>query len=204
MTPSIDKLEREIWSICVLECAAQDQETINRWQTDELSHLKERFLVQSLPLDLKNIAHNALIQWQQLEKNICLKLGMDSIEILNVFESAWEDFLRNRNDLQEKISSLQSKVRGAVPNTNWVNLFSWILPNAVIEHSEEYRQIGRIVTAIFYIEMLSKYGNDHTNSNLKKIEARWLLVNQLSSLEKKSCVLWRRSGRKTFHQDIKV
>jgi len=43
MTPSIDKLEREIWSICVLECAAQDQEAINRWQTDELSYLKERF-----------------------------------------------------------------------------------------------------------------------------------------------------------------
>ena len=184
MIPSIDKLEREIWDIWVRECAAQDGETLKRWQIDELSHLKERFLVQKLPSNLQYLAHNALNQWQELESKICLKLGMDRTEILHVFEAAREEFLRNDKNWERKINPLQNKVWGAVRNINWVDLFSWILPNADIEHSEEYRQIGRLIAAIFYIEMLSKYGHDRDNSNLKKIEARWLLVNRLSRLEK--------------------
>ena len=184
MTLSIDELESEIWSICVMQRAAQDEETINRWQTNELSHLKERFLVQPLPLELKNMAHSALIEWQQLEKKICSNLGMNRTEFLSLFEKAREDYLNNGKDWQKIISSIQNKVYGAVRNMDWVNLFSWILPQADKEHNEEYIQIGCMVTAIFYIEMLSKFGRDHNNDNLKRIEARWLLVNQPSRLEK--------------------
>jgi len=84
MTLSIDELESEIWSICVMQRAAQDEETINRWQTNELSHLKERFLVQPLPLELKNMAHSALIEWQQLEKKNMFKLRHESYRVFEL------------------------------------------------------------------------------------------------------------------------
>lgn len=157
---------------------AQDEETVNRWQEDELSHLKERFLVRSIPSELNELVKSALVEWQQIEKNVCSNMGMSREEFLNEFKKAREDFLNKGEEWQKIINSMQYIVYGAVRNMDWVNLFSWVLPIADKEHSEEYRKIGRMVTAIFYIEMLSKHGYDYENSYLKRIEARWRLLSE--------------------------
>ena len=59
-----------------------------------------------------------------------------------------------------------------------VNLLSWILPNADTSHVLLYKNIGRMATALFYLEMLYKYGDDPENYDLKRIEARWRIVNE--------------------------
>jgi hypothetical protein len=61
---------------------------------------------------------------------------------------------------------------------NWVNLFSWMLPYADKSKSKIYKDIGLMVTALFYVEMLYKYGDDLENNNLHRIEARWRIVNE--------------------------
>ena len=35
-----------------------------------------------------------------------------------------------------------------------------------------------MATALFYLEMLYKYGDDPENYDLKRIEARWRIVNE--------------------------
>lgn len=182
MNSPIDRLEREFWDSCVTQRPAQNQESIDRWQTDELSHLKERFFVHPMPVELNTLVQDALIQWQKIEKKVCSSLGINREYFLNEFEKAREDFHNRGKEWQRLLTSLQPSVYGAVRNMDWVNLFSWVLPNADKQHSEEHRKTGRMVTAVFYIELLSKYGNDYQNGYLKKIEARWHLVNQYSDV----------------------
>lgn len=177
MNSPIDKLEQELWNACVIQRAAQNEEAIDRWQRNELSHLKERFIVQTMPSELNGLVQSALVQWEQIETKLCSNLRITREKFLNEFEKAREDFLNRGNEYQKTVTSMQYKVYGTVRNMDWVNLFSWVLPNADKEHSDKYRTIGRMVTAIFYIEMLSKHGHDYENENLKKIEARWRLVN---------------------------
>ena len=35
---------------------------------------------------------------------------------------------------------------------DWVNLFSWVLPNADRERAEAHRMVGRMVVALFYFD----------------------------------------------------
>jgi hypothetical protein len=60
---------------------------------------------------------------------------------------------------------------------DWVNLFSWVLPNADRERAEAHRVVGRMVVALFYVELLSKHGADDQSLPLRQIEARWRLVS---------------------------
>lgn len=76
MTSPIDRLEEDLWGACVIQRAAPDKETVERWQTDELAHLRERFLVRPLPAELADLAGRALAQWQQREQAACARLGM--------------------------------------------------------------------------------------------------------------------------------
>lgn len=179
MNSPIDRLEQELWFSCVIQRHPKDQETINRWQTDEISHLKERFYVQPMPSSLNGLVQSALVQWQQIETKVCSNLGMTREQFLKEFEEAREDFLNNGIKWDKAIYSMQNAVYGAVRNMDWVNLFAWVLPLADTEFLVKHREIGRMVTAIFYIELLSKCGFDDDNLYLRNIEARWRLVNQL-------------------------
>jgi hypothetical protein len=179
MSSQIDKLEQELWGACVMQRAAKNQETMERWQTDELSHLRERFLVQPMPPELNDLVQSALGQWQKIEEKVSSGLGMNRAEFLMEFEKARQDFLDRGKEWQKAVTCMATKLYGAVRNMDWVNLFSWVLPNADTEHSEEYRAMGRMVTAIFYVELLSKYGHDYANDYLRKIEARWRLASQI-------------------------
>ncbi len=161
MNSPIDKLERELWDSCVTQHPAQNQESTVRWQTDELSHLKERFSVHSMPAELDALVQDALIQWQKIEKKLCSGLGINREHFLNEFEKAREDFHNKGNEWQRLINSMKRGVYGAVRNMDWVNLFSWVLPNADKKHTEEHRKTGRMVTAVFYIELLSKHGYNY-------------------------------------------
>jgi hypothetical protein len=179
MNSAIEKLEQELWDACVIQRASQNQEMTQRWQTDEYSHLKERFLVQTMPTELNHLVQNALLEWQSIENKVCLSSQIDREHFLIEFEKLRQDFLNGDREWLKVIKPLQAATNGAVRNMDWVNLFAWVLPNADKEHTEELRVTGRMVAAIFYIELLSKHGNNPENDNLKKIEARWRLVNKI-------------------------
>jgi hypothetical protein len=178
MNSPIDNLEQALWGACVTQRAAQNQETIDRWQTDEFSHLTERYIIQPMPPSLNVLVQSALVQWQQIEEKVCSNLGINREQFLSEFNKAREDFLGRGREWEKTIISMEPVVYGAVRNQDWVNMFSWVLPKADKEHSEEYEVIGRMVTALFYIELLSKNGHDFESEDLKKIEARWRLANQ--------------------------
>lgn len=179
MNSPIDKLEHELWNACIIQMPAKDHETIDRWQSDEIAHLKECFFVQPIPLGLDELVKNALTQWQQIETKVSLNLGMNREQFLKEFEKTREDFLNKGTEWEKAVESMQFELYGVVRNMDWVNLFSWVLPGADKEYYENHREIGRMVTAIFYIELLSKYGFDDENIYLRNIEARWRLINQL-------------------------
>lgn len=180
MRSAITQLESEIWNSCVRQLAARDEETARRWQTDEFAHLNERFLVQPLPAELEPLVSQAVMQWQQIEQQVCSKLGMTSEQFLHSFEKARHDFISGGKKWEPIIGAMQEGVAGAVRNMDWVNLFSWVLPKAVREPGGQNLSVGRMVTAIFYCELLSKYGKRDENGYLRKIEARWRFVNELT------------------------
>jgi hypothetical protein len=177
MSSPIEKLEEELWGACVIQRAATNQQTIERWQTDESAHLRERFLVQPMPPELNDLVQSALAQWQQIEEKVCSGLGMSREEFLSEFKKSREGFLNRGREWQYAIARMRAGVSNAVRNMDWVNLFSWVLPNSDREHYEEYRAIGRMVTAVFYVELLSRHGHDYESDYLRKIEARWHLVS---------------------------
>lgn len=178
MISPIEKLEQELWNTCVIKYAAKDQETLDRWQRDEYAHIKERFLIQPIPSKFDELLEKALAQWQQIEEKVLSSLGMNREQFLTEFENLRKYFLNKGKEWQNTVACMQLSVYGAVRNMKWVNMFSFVLPDTDKEYFTEYRAIGRMVVAIFYLELLYKYDHDYENNNLKIIEARWLLVNE--------------------------
>lgn len=102
-----------------------------------------------------------------------MDLKMTRDQILKEFEKARESYVNKGAEWQMKIMGIQVVLNGAVRNMDWVNLFTWILPVADKEHADEYRTLGRMITAIYYIEIMSKQGYDYEYRDLKRIEAGW-------------------------------
>ena len=177
MISPIDQLEEALWGACVMQPAASDEETVERWQTDELAHLRERFRVRPLPAELADLAGRALVQWQEREESVCSRLGLTRDAFLRQFATLREDYLHGGHDWQQHVALLAPAIHGAVRNMDWVNLFSWVLPNTDRERAEAYRMVGRMVVALFYCELLSRHGTDDESLPLRKIEARWQLVS---------------------------
>ncbi len=176
---SINKLEGLIWNTCVRAKAPDSEDAISQWQEDEYAHLTEGFMVLPLPSDLNESVQNALAAWNTIEEKVCCRMNMSRAQFLEEFEKMREDFLKNGRQWKTKAMFMSAQVYGSVLNMNWVNLFSWMLPYADRTNSKTLRETGRMVTALFYIELLSKYGDDHENVYLKRIEARWRIVNEI-------------------------
>lgn len=96
---------------------------------------------------------------------------------LSEFEKLREDYLGGGREWRRTALLLSPNIYGAVRNMDWVNLFSWVLPNADQDRAEAHRIIGRMVVALFYVELLSKHESDDQSVPLRKIEARWRLVS---------------------------
>jgi hypothetical protein len=177
MTSSIDRLEEDLWAACVIQRAAPDEETVERWQTDELAHLRERFFVRPMPAEFDDLVRRALAEWHDREQAACSRLGMTRDAFLGEFAKTREDYLGAGREWRQTSESLSPSIHGVVRNMDWVNLFSWVLPNADRERAEAHRMIGRMVVALFYVELLSKHGPGDQSLSLRKIEARWRLVS---------------------------
>jgi len=181
MKSPIDQLVGALWGYCVTQRAPQDQETLERWQTDEVAQIKEGFTVQTMPDNIQPLVEKAIAQWEEREKIVCSRLKMDRELFLNEFQKARESFLKGENGWEKTVLPMGVIVYGVVRNLDWVNLFSWMLPAADPENSEKHRIVGRMVTAIFYTELLSEHGRNpqgDIGNPLARIEARWRLVNQ--------------------------
>jgi hypothetical protein len=93
MTSAIDQLEEALWGACVMQRPAPDDETMERWQTDEFSRLRERFIVRPMPDTLNDLVQRAVAQWQVREQNGCSALEMTPARFLSDFERLRTDFL---------------------------------------------------------------------------------------------------------------
>jgi hypothetical protein len=181
MNSPIDQLVQELWDECVIRRAAKDQEMAQRWQSDEISHLKEGFLVRAIPDELQSLVLKAIAQWEEIEKKKFNKFDLNKERFLEEFEKARESFWIGNQEWRKFIVFIGSDVQGVFRNLDWVNLFSWILPKADPNHSVKHRTIGKMVTSIFYLELLSKYSkkpNGDINHPLNKIEARWCIISE--------------------------
>jgi len=178
----IDKLVEELWYNCVSQIAAKDSETSEKWQKDEYLRLVEGFSVKQMPDKCKPLVDEAIAQWEQIEKSVCSRLRMNPDQLIEQFELIRNTLIDGNDRWQNYVDSLSYATRWAVRNMEWVNLFSWVLPAADIENSDKHRKTGRIVTAIFYIELLSKKIGDVESVQdypINRIEARWRFVNRL-------------------------
>ena len=177
MISPIDKLVDEVWGYCVIQRAPKNEETLKRWQGDEFSRLKEGFVIHPLPLELSGLVQDAIKQWENIEKQVLDRLKMSREEFLIKFKELREDFLKQGKRWRPILFSLYPKVYGAVRNMEWVNLFSWMLPHAYREQMDQLQQIGRMVTALFYIEIIGRTDRFSGPDPLRRIEARWQMVD---------------------------
>lgn len=178
MISPIDQLEESLWSTCVIQRAATDKEALERWQTDELAHVRERFVVRPMPAELGGLVQRALAQWQEREQAMCSRLGMTREQFLNEFGKLRQDYSNGGRAWGIAVQSMSPSIQAAVRNMDWVNLFAWVLPQADPGRALEHRMVGRMVAAIFYVELLAKHGNTDGQPALRKIEARWRLASQ--------------------------
>jgi hypothetical protein len=178
MKSAIDRLEEKVWASCITQRAAQDQQTIERWQRDHYAHLKERFIVSPIPATLNQLVEAALEEWQQRENRLFSSLGMSREQFLDKFEKTRTSFLQGKNAWQGFVYQTGEAVYAVVKNMDWVNLFSWILPVANTEIADRLYITGRTVATIFYIETLWK-NLDARPENFKNIEACWKLASRV-------------------------
>jgi len=178
MESPINRLEQELWDCCVRQVAAKDMETMEKWQDNPLSHLREGFSVNAMPSALESLSVQAIDRWKDIEAKICSNLNMSREHFIEEFEKARTSFLAGNADWK-LFAEHGLTVHGAVRNMDWVNLFTWVLPNADREKRDEHRSIGRMVAAVFYTELLSNCLESEyiDKESLRKIEARWQIVN---------------------------
>ena len=180
MSMPIEQLEEELWWKCVQEHAAKDQEMAERWQTDESAHLREGYTILPMPDSLQPLVEKAIAQWRERKKKICSRLQMPPEQFVAEFTKARDQFLRDDDQWSVFVTRVGHVVYGAVRNMNWVNLFGWILPVADADNEDQHRETGRFIAALFYTELLLKYGNQQGNerdSVMRRIEVRWQLAN---------------------------
>ncbi|MEJ5366629.1 MAG: hypothetical protein WHS86_16155 [Desulfosoma sp.] len=185
----VDQLVDETYAHCVRERPARDAETVYRWQKDEISHLRERFEVLPLMPELRQLALEAVDHWRERESRLLETLKTTKEEFLSTFRAIREDVLKGGSQSLRAAYALYPKTRGVCRNMDWVNLFSWILPQADPDRAAIYGEVGRIVTACLYIEILSKLQPFQAEEesitkdrDLMRIEARWQLAERLASL----------------------
>ena len=179
---AIDRLEIEMWNSCVLQRPIDDpkavQDVFDRWSTDELAHIRERFLVLPVQTEHMTLIQEAIAQWNEREKKGLQRIGMSKNDFLQRFELGRQNFLTGNLNWMVHVISVGIKLDGVVRNMDWVNLFSWVLPQSDAKCANEHRQMGKMVAAFFYCELLAKYGNSGPGHDaLRRIEARWLLAN---------------------------
>ena len=182
MNSPIDKLEREVWHYCVRQKAAGDDETLNCWRLDERAHLMGQFIILPLPLEFNGLVEKAFSCWRRIEENLCSGLGMDNERFLREFTTARDNYINHNWHCDDSVMRFQTKVYGVVRNMGWVDLFSWVLPQATSEYHTEIKSVGIMLTAVFYFELLFKNihnGDGYEDDALRRIEARWQLVNEI-------------------------
>jgi hypothetical protein len=99
MTSAIDQLGDALWGACVIQHAAPDDDAMERWQTDELSHLRERFIVRPMPDALDDLVRRALADWQGREQKLCAALEMPPRAVSERLRTAQGGFPRRRTAL---------------------------------------------------------------------------------------------------------
>lgn len=180
MQSPIDRLEREIWAGCVRQRLAGDKETLDRWQSDEVAHITERFIVDPVPSSLRPLVDEAIVEWVQIESAFLSLIEMDRGSFLKGFESARDAYLHRTRHWEPFASKVGAVARGVVRNMDWVNLFAWVLPQADREHGAHHAATAKMIAAVFYMEQLAKYGKhlDVVPEGLfARLEARWQLAN---------------------------
>ncbi len=175
---AIVKFEGELWHACVFQKAADSKETLNRWQEDELAYLQESFIVEPMPEELRPLMNQALEEWKIREDKVLSKLGMDRREFMHRFQEARESLWRGGFRWPLFALGVGDRVYGVVLNMDWVNLFGWILPRADKANEKQHRERGRLVTALFYSELMLRYVGNPEHRDLVRIEARWVLANE--------------------------
>ena len=178
----IDSLVEKVWSECVTQRPAEGIEEANKWHKDEVAHLNDRYIVSPLPKNLKTLVEEAINQWAFIEIGSYKKTGLDRYQYLEEFEKVLELYRSGDSGWNQNLGKLI--IPGIIPNQEWVNLFSWILPKADPEKKKIYKNVGRLVTAFYYAELLKKYGVKNENEidlyeYLRKIDARWVLTNEI-------------------------
>ncbi|MEQ8192359.1 MAG: hypothetical protein ABRQ39_30615 [Candidatus Eremiobacterota bacterium] len=175
----INRLERELWNTCVRQVVAEDMKTAERWQDNPLDYMQEGFLIETMPASMKPLVEEAIIRWEEIEEKVLSRIKMTREQFLEAFEKARDSYFSKTDEWKSFALRYGSIVYGAVLNMDIVNLFAWILPNADPARGEAYCSLGRMVTAIFYTELLYKCDGEFNlnNHGLNKIEACWLLIN---------------------------
>jgi hypothetical protein len=143
---------------------------------------------------MEPLVNQAIVQCKEIEDNACLNLKMSRDQFLAEFQKARKSFLAGTDEWQ-KFAAYGSTLYGVVVNMDIVNLFTWFLPTADIGRREQHQEIGRMVAAIFYTEMLfrceglsrSEISGDLART-FDKLEARWRLMEQSSKVPASSVI----------------
>ncbi len=181
MQTSIERLEQELWSRCVKQRPPKDDEVFERWCKDELAHMRERFVIVRIPSDLNSLVEEATARWDQIETKVLGRLSMDRQTFIEAFDKGYMQMVSGDTQWMTLLG-LAGATRGAVRNMDWVNLFAWVLPVADKPNRYVHLSRGRIVAAMFYIEVLARYGlsaRDDASSPVGKIDARWRFVSSM-------------------------
>jgi hypothetical protein len=172
VTSIIDQLVESAWDNCVGRKAAKDQEEAIKWQNDEYAFIKESISVQSLPSMLVPDVDKALDQWSKIEQRVLEELRMTQEQFLTEFERTRQCYLSGNNSWRNS-KVLNVCVTGVVRNMEWVNLFGWMLPESYPSIKKSMPNISKMVTAIFYLELLIRR---ESPSYMSKIEVRWKMA----------------------------
>ena len=181
---AIDQLEQVMWSQVITQSPATDDDTIRRWYEDDLVHLKERYRVAPMDESNRELVNAAIAEWSLIQVKFTENAGFSEDEFLERFTQLREWKLENVPQAGVNVAQLSQMARGVVKNMDWVNLFSWILPQADPKHKLAHLLWGRMVTGIYYVELLGKQNISTVGSGdnpITRVDARWRYMDELES-----------------------
>ncbi len=155
----------------VKKLLAKDESTLERWESNVSLHLREGFLIKLIQEDHRNIVNLAVASWKERE-----------LIILKLFDGSYEEFSQmftflhakilceksisrcGNTPMELKINLASQRSRLLVRNIGWCRKFCYFLPLIVPDMKAQLAQIGGMMSAVFYLEMLEK-AKDRSQQN---------------------------------------
>jgi hypothetical protein len=149
------------WSLLKAEPSAKSSEERESWNNDKLLYWKERVkYVSPLKESDRPCVDNAIEIWKKYETEFLEVFELNREEVFKLFHLYRKSFISGNEgkliDIKNPLGYLERYF--FVRNIQTIHAFTWLLPFSDRKNAKVYKEVGKMMIVVFYMERFQKFG----------------------------------------------